>query len=175
VTGWCALVRLPQNSMKPKELSVAPGNLELLRNGNSMPGVPYLVFSIDAATIRADWAKIPELKTVYGEFVAAVKRNSQNDAEECVRTFRRTAMICPELLDAHAEDVIGEVQKKYDQLYPTTETVSAEKTTRAVPTAASTRKLAPELEGLSVAFRTPGAKARQLMKPGTRAVMRMPS
>ncbi|MEN6441532.1 MAG: hypothetical protein ABFD97_23450 [Syntrophobacter sp.] len=174
VTGWCALVRLPRNSVEPNELSVAPGNLELLRDGKSMPGTPYLVFSIDAATTRADWAKIPELKAAYGEFTAAVRRNSQKDAEECVKTFRRTAAICPELLDAHAEDVVKEVQKKYDQLFPGVDVASVEKATRGAP--ARTPKLPLELEGLAVTFRSPSVKAGALMKGGgTRAVMRMPS
>ena len=35
VTGWYALVRVPGGSVKPGELSVSPGNFELLRNGKT--------------------------------------------------------------------------------------------------------------------------------------------
>jgi len=70
-TGWYALLRMPSQTVKPSELTVEPTNFELLRQGRSMSGVPYLVFSIEANTQRADWAQIPELKAAYADFARA--------------------------------------------------------------------------------------------------------
>ena len=118
VTGWYALVRLPGGALDPKDLTVSPGNFELLRSGKSMPGIPYLLFSIDGAASRPDWARIPELKAAYAEFSAAVKDDDQAKAKEAVDTFTRMARICPELLRTHVADVISGIRDEYNSVFP---------------------------------------------------------
>lgn len=117
ITGWFALVKAPAGTLPEAELSVRESNLELLRNGHSMPGTPYLLFSVEALNRRDDFAQIKELGDAYGEFRRAASVNHQNDAREAVAKFARLARISPELLPAHAEDVITAVEKEEQRVF----------------------------------------------------------
>lgn len=76
-TGWYVLIRVPVSISNTARYSVHATNFELLDNGKPVSGVPYLVFSIDGETVRADWAQIPDLKAAYAEFIKAVDENKQ--------------------------------------------------------------------------------------------------
>jgi len=41
----------------------------MLQRGQPIPGVPYLLFSIEGHAERPDWAQIPDLKAAYADFV----------------------------------------------------------------------------------------------------------
>jgi hypothetical protein len=151
VTGWYALVRLPGGAVDPKDLTVSSGNFELLRSGKSMPGTPYLLFSIDGAASRPDWARIPELKAAYADFSAAVKDDDQAKAKEAVDTFTRMARICPELLRTHVTDVISGIRDEYNSVFPDENTAAPTKGLMR----ASRKDVAPELRGLAVKFHAP--------------------
>jgi hypothetical protein len=117
-TGWFTLARHKAGTIKPGDLSVRPGNLELLHKGQSLSGVPYLLYSIDALTRRNDWAQIPELSALYNEFREAADRNDQNRATEVVKNFRRRATLSPELLPAHATEVVKSVEDELKIVFP---------------------------------------------------------
>ncbi|MGH7133359.1 MAG: hypothetical protein ACREJO_15610 [Phycisphaerales bacterium] len=117
-TGWFALVRLPAGSVTPAQLSIRPGNMELLKDGNSIPGTPYLVYSVDAYIRRSDWHQIEELKLVYEEFRDAVNHSNQTLAEQVVKQFRRRAVVCAELLPSHADEVAKAVEAEYKAAFP---------------------------------------------------------
>jgi hypothetical protein len=102
---------------QPGDLAVQSGDYALLRRGQLMHGVPYLVYSIEALRQRHDWMQIKELRDVYDEFTAAVDKNRQNDAGEHVKHFRRRALLCPELLPTHAKIVADMVQLEYETLF----------------------------------------------------------
>lgn len=156
VGGWYALVRLPGGSVKAEELSVAADNFELRRGGKAMPGVPYLVYSVEAAATRPDWAKIPELNAAYKDFTAQVRQGRQKEADEAVKVFARIARICPELLAVHAEDVVSAVKAEYRRAFEEGGEVkfSAGGAVAALPAL-------PNLEDLRVRFRSPGPAAQQ--------------
>jgi hypothetical protein len=142
-TGWYALVRLAANNVTSSEFSVRLNNFELLRGGNSMPGVPYVVFSIDAHDQRADWAQIPELKAAYADFARAVNANNQNEADEAVKLFARRAKLSPELLRTHADDVIRAIEQEFKEQFP------------GGGTASRAAGVDTNLSKLAVRFRTP--------------------
>jgi hypothetical protein len=111
------LVRVKAGTIVAGDLSVRPGNLELLLKTQPMTGVPYLLFSIDALTSRSDWSQIPELSSLYNEFREAADRNDQNRATEVVKNFRRRAMLSPELLTAHAAEVARSVEDELNAVF----------------------------------------------------------
>ncbi|MCC6679257.1 MAG: hypothetical protein IT436_19195 [Phycisphaerales bacterium] len=150
-SGWYALVRLPGGSVKPEELSVVPDNFELRRHGKPLPGVPYLVYSVDATSTRPDWAKIPELKAAYKDFTGQVVKNKRQEADEAVKVFSRVARICPELLAVHAEDVVSAVKAEYRRAF---EEDGDGKFSVSAPTKGPAGP-APGLDRLQVRFRAP--------------------
>lgn len=160
VGGWHAVVRLPGGGVKPEELSVAPDNFELRRNGQPMPGVPYLVYSVDATSTRPDWAKIPELNTAYKDFAVQVRQGRQKEADEAVKVFARMARICPELLPVHAEDVVTAVKAEYRRAF---EESSEGRFSIAAPAKAPPGEL-PGLDKLQVRFRQPGPVINQSLE-----------
>jgi len=109
VTGWYALVRVAGATVRPTEFSVAPGNFELLRNGKSMRDVPYLVYAVDAVPTRHDWARIPELRASYADFAREVRAGHATQAGDAAKSFARIALMCPELLKVHVDDVVAAV------------------------------------------------------------------
>jgi hypothetical protein len=148
-TGWYALVRVPGQNVNASELTVRPTNFELLRQGRTMPGVPYLLFSIEANAEREDWAQIPELKAAYADFAKAGDEGNQNDANEAVKLFARRARLSPELLRTHVDDVIAAIEDEFKKLFPGGGTAGPE---RAAKGAASAKR---DLSNLIVRFRQP--------------------
>jgi hypothetical protein len=145
VTGWFALVR--KTDVRPADLSVIPQNFELRYRGNSLGDVPYLLFSIDGVSQRADWAQIPDLREAWNEFRAAVKDGNRERAEVAAQSFRRRALICPELLPAHADDLIQEAEKQFRRIFgdPHAKT--------AALTISEAALNVPPLEDMTVSFR----------------------
>jgi len=144
-TGWYALLRVPGQSVTASQLTVEPNNFELLLDGVSMPGVPYLVFSIEANAQREDWAQIPELKAAYADFTRAADAGNQNDADAAVKLFARRARLSAELLRTHVDDVIKAINDEFKKLFP------------GGGTAGPVRGAAPserDLKQLNVTFRT---------------------
>jgi len=117
-TGWFALLRETQQNLNGTKLSVDANNFELRDNGNSVSGVPYLVFSVDGNPTRPDWAQIPDLKAAYADFTKAATAGNQNAAEDAVKLFRRRARLSPELLRTHAEDVVAVIDDEFKRLFP---------------------------------------------------------
>ena len=91
-----------------------PNNFELLQQGQPIPGVPYLLFSIEGHTLRSDWAQIPDLKAAYADFVKAVNDNKQTDAQAAVNLFARRAKVSPELLPTHADDLANALETEIE-------------------------------------------------------------
>jgi hypothetical protein len=145
-TGWYALLRASGQSVNASELTVEPTNFELLRHGRSMPGVPYIVFSIEANPKRPDWAQIPELKAAYADFSRAADAGNQHDANEAVKLFARRARLTAELLRTHVDDVIAAIEDEFKNLFPGGGTAGPKRVT-----AVSRR----ELSQLNVTFRAP--------------------
>jgi hypothetical protein len=143
-TGWYVLIRVPASSTTASRFSVNATNFELLDNGNSVAGIPYLVFSIEGDAERPDWAQIPDLKAAYAEFVKAVNDNKQNDAQAAVDLFARRARVSPELLHTHADDLADALHAEIKRVF------------RGGATAARTFDGGPpeDLGSLPVTFRT---------------------
>jgi hypothetical protein len=117
-TGWYSLIRMLGANAKASEFTVDPNNFELRRKGDAITGVPYLVFSIEGNTGRPDWAQIPDLKTAYADFAKAAVAGNQNEANEAVKLFERRALLSPELLPTHADDVVAAVKDEFKKIFP---------------------------------------------------------
>lgn len=82
-------------------------------DNREMPGVPYIVFSIDAAPVRDDWFMIPDIAAAYGRLRDSVREDAPGHVFKYYKTaFERAVRASPDLLPAHAEQVIREVVKQ---------------------------------------------------------------
>jgi hypothetical protein len=148
-TGWYALIRQPASSTPSATLSIDANNFELLNEGQSMGGIPYLVFSIDGHTVRDDWAQIPDLKAAYADFFKAVNDNNQQGARSAVDLFARRARVSPELLRTHGDDVAKALDAEFLRIFPAAVTASPRATLEGSP------NVSDALSSLKVAFRSP--------------------
>lgn len=153
-TGWFALVRAPAGSIQAGSLSVRSDSLELLRNGASMPGVPYLLYSIEGLRRRGDHAQIKELAEVYNDFRDAADRGDASDAGDFVTQFRRRALLSPELLPAHADEIAAAVDTQYRTVFGSGRALGIRPATSVRPAEPSTgsESRVTSFENLPVSF-----------------------
>lgn len=99
-----ALIRLPRKQVDPQKLSVAEGG-RLLHDGRDVDA-SYCLFSIRPRRDNPEWGNIEDLRKRFAELKTAIRSGKQGDAEDAMAAFRRTVMVCPDLIMADKTKLI---------------------------------------------------------------------
>lgn len=119
VTGHFVVMRAPKGSVAPSSLRIDNDWSLVDKTGRPFRGAPYFVFSIEAATVRANWHAIPELRDGYAAIQKALRSAKQStEVPEALHAFRITTLTCPDLLFSHAQAVVAEVNSEVDAVLP---------------------------------------------------------
>jgi hypothetical protein len=87
------------------------------QSGSAVTEYPYLVVSIEGSPERIDSMGIPEVKGAYAAVKEAVADDdAQAYREEALPVFRRTVLLCDDLLTPHARKLFDEVKQKMDEI-----------------------------------------------------------
>jgi hypothetical protein len=105
-----ALVAAPVGELDAGSLSLDPNDGKLLTNGQPYVEKPYLIFTVESSTQRADWGGIPELRDAYAGVRDAVRGNDQGKATQAFQNFVREAHISPDLIPADVDRLIEKVR-----------------------------------------------------------------
>jgi hypothetical protein len=111
-----AIIACPKNSIDTAKLTLDQDR-KLLLNGKPLDAYGYAVFSLRRTMRNPSFGEIPELKKAYADFTAACKANEKAKAEETLDTFRRTAILSPDLIRSDAERLIELAKKDFEYLF----------------------------------------------------------
>ncbi|MFE5894734.1 hypothetical protein ACFQ6E_38145 [Streptomyces sp. NPDC056462] len=113
-TGWVIAARVPQDG---RGFRVDPDEGRLLdESGGPVGDYPYLLLEVCAEPTRDDWYLIPEIADSYGELQREIRRGRQDDVEEALAVFRRTALTCGDLLFDDALRLCDQVRERIAEI-----------------------------------------------------------
>jgi hypothetical protein len=101
----CAIIAAKRGSIDLTKLSIDPSDRKLLVDGVPLAAA-YCVFSVRATTRKADFGEIPELKAAFAMLRRDIIAGSPERAKEALASFRRTAIVSPDLILADKERLI---------------------------------------------------------------------
>jgi len=130
-TGVFVLIRAPNTKLKLEEIKVQQ-DYSLTKQGRPLSEYPYAVFSIETSQTRPDFNGIPEVRKAYDFVIQAVKSDKPQEYKEALIVFRRTVLLSPDLLDAHAETLYDQVKTKMDAIMGQPLT-SADRSAKSIP------------------------------------------
>lgn len=134
IPGSYALVAAPVGTLNPKSLSLNTADGKVLLDGTHYTAKPYLVFTIESSTQRADWGDIPELRKAYAAVKDAISTNDQTKAAQAFQGFRREATISSDLIPNDAKRLIAKVDGVLNAAFGTAETATkSRKALRQIP------------------------------------------
>jgi hypothetical protein len=84
--------------------------------GSPVSDYPYLVISIEGSPDRIDFMGIPEVKAAYDPVKKAVADDDPKAYQDALTVFRRTVLLCDDLLTPHARKLFEDVKKKMDEI-----------------------------------------------------------
>jgi hypothetical protein len=124
--GKYFVVRLPRKDYDPFSFSVDEGNRLINKHGEHVANAPYLVFSIEAESVRPDWFAIPDIRNAYERLSRVVRENVSFRIIDSHKEYLfRTLYASPDILSQHAEQISSEVSK---QLAVTLQSIKTAKT-----------------------------------------------
>ncbi|WP_143168802.1 hypothetical protein [Amycolatopsis australiensis] len=88
------------------------------RDGSPVTDVAHVVFSIEASTTRADWARLPEVGSVYAALMSAARADRLQAAKKLLAQFERTVLLSPDLIESDAETIIAAAKRKIERAMP---------------------------------------------------------
>jgi hypothetical protein len=115
--GLYAVVAAPSDELNGATLTVDAADGRLLKDGVLYKDRAYMVFTIEASTQQEGWGNIPELQSAYAQVEQAVKANDTAAAKTAMEAFRRTALICPDLIQADAARLIEMVDERLKLIF----------------------------------------------------------
>jgi hypothetical protein len=99
-----ALIALEPQQIYGRKLKIRAEDRRLLNDdGSDFTAAPYLVFRIEGAKERDDWANIDYLRTSYEDYRSALERRRQNDAMAALERFRVNTLLSPDLIPGDAQ------------------------------------------------------------------------
>lgn len=81
-------------------------------SGNPIERVPYVVFQIEASPKRPDYMNIPEIKDAHKKLQTEERDGKITEAMDAFAVFRRIVLTSYDLLFAHAQELMAEVERE---------------------------------------------------------------
>lgn len=125
-SGYFVIMRAKQGQVDPAKFRIDNGH-QLVddQSGQSIGGFPYLVFRIDLSPRRDAWFMVPELATAHEALREAIRQGQRTHIDETFAVFKRTALTCPDLLLADAQQLVRKVESEVAGIVVPTATAKA--------------------------------------------------
>lgn len=85
-------------------------------HGQPLRNAPYFVFSIDATSSRADWRQLPGLEDAWRAVTRAGMEAEAAKLDKAYERVKRIIRASDDLLTRQMDEIIAELQPRYDQL-----------------------------------------------------------
>lgn len=125
-TGYFVVMRAPKgpdsNDIVMK-VKVDPNDFKLVHpQPETIEEYPYMIIEVQYSSARDDWFRIPELHDVYQLLQSDVREGNYEKVKQSLVVFKRTAIICDDLLQQDSVRLIELVEKEVNAAMPSTAT-----------------------------------------------------
>jgi hypothetical protein len=89
---------------------------------------PYLIYTVEASSVRNDWFTIPDIKNAHDKMMDALRESRFTDVEKTyLPHFKLVCLTCPDLLDKHAQAIVGAEEKRVKDILGATRVARIER------------------------------------------------
>jgi hypothetical protein len=114
--GVYIVARATKGELNLSQVRLAADYTLMDASGSPVTEYPYLIVSIEGSPERIDFMGIPEVKAAYAVVKKAVADDDAKAYPEALTVFRRTVLLCDDLLTPHARKLFDEVKQKLDEI-----------------------------------------------------------